>query len=169
MTITATGRRSSWADQGRKKIVLALRPAVVESHVFALDIACFFEALAKRRSREIVVGINCRLEVSDHRHRPLLRTRRKRPRRRAAEQRDEVAASDPSLSSDPSGRKGYRRIAPSSVRVRPHTATTSREQVHKNSRSLEFEFFVCSAPTAHVHWWRKFLMDILNTDCPRGP
>jgi hypothetical protein len=48
-------------------------------------------------------------------------------------------------------------------------ATTSREQVHKNSRSLEFEFFVCSAPTAHVHWWRKFLMDILNTDCPRGP
>jgi hypothetical protein len=34
------------------------------------------------------------VEEPDHRHRRLLRTRRERPRRCAAEQRDELASSD---------------------------------------------------------------------------
>src|SRR5262249_62070690 len=58
----------------------------------AFDIAGVFEALAKcaqavrNRIRRPAV------EKTDHRHRDLLRARRERPRRSAAEQRDELTA-----------------------------------------------------------------------------
>src|SRR5262249_38124608 len=69
-----------------------LGPAVVDRYVLALDIACLSETLAKRAQT-----LDNRLGRSDfekpyHRHRRLLRARRERPRRRAAEQRDECAA-----------------------------------------------------------------------------
>src|SRR5262245_26374622 len=64
-----------------------LGPAVVDRHVLALDIAGFFEALAKSAQP---LGNHFRrsdLEKPDHRHRRLLRARRERPRRRHAAER----------------------------------------------------------------------------------
>src|SRR5262249_29710180 len=66
-------------------------------HVLALDVAGFAEALAKRsdsaRIRRPAV------DKSDYRHPRLLRSRCHRPRRRAAEQRDELAPPDHSITS----------------------------------------------------------------------
>src|SRR5262249_2524541 len=75
-----------------KSIVLIVRPAVFDSHVLALDIAAFAQALTEpaQTAREHVRRFTA--EVSDHRHRRLLRPRCHRPRRRrAAEQRYELA------------------------------------------------------------------------------
>src|SRR5262249_9340488 len=79
-------------QQHWKSIVLILRPAVFDSHVLALDIAGFAQATTERAqtAREHVRRFTA--EVSDHRHRRLLRARRERPYgRRTAEQRYEVA------------------------------------------------------------------------------
>src|SRR5262245_7637547 len=78
--------------QRRQSIQLTLRPAVLHRHVVALDITGVLEALAKCVPSEEKV-IRCRAEKTDHRHRRLLRARREWPHcRRAAEQRDELAA-----------------------------------------------------------------------------
>jgi hypothetical protein len=69
---------------------LILGRAVLDRDL-ALDEACFLQALAEYtqtvRHRVRRSGV----EKPHHRHRRLLRGRRDRPRRRAAEQRDEVA------------------------------------------------------------------------------
>jgi hypothetical protein len=73
-------------------VIMTLGPAILDGDVAALDEAGFGQAAAKcdhvlrpfRRRRAV--------EDSDHRHR-LLRTRRERPRSRAAEKRDELASS----------------------------------------------------------------------------
>ena len=77
--------------QRRQSIVLALRPAIFDRHILALDIAGFFQALAERGQRCGVLVRRYAAEEPDHRHRRLLRPRRKRPGRRAAEKRDEIA------------------------------------------------------------------------------
>jgi hypothetical protein len=72
---------------------LIFRRAVFDHDVLALDEACFLQALAERGHQ--VSGI-CERGVpqeTNNRHCRLLRTRRERPRRRAAEQRDELAPS----------------------------------------------------------------------------
>jgi hypothetical protein len=68
---------------------LSVHRTPVDRHVAPLDKACFGEALMERRK----VGIDKRssLENAHHRHR-LLRARRERPYRCAAEQRDELAS-----------------------------------------------------------------------------
>src|SRR5215472_7929681 len=78
-------------QQRWKSIVLILRPAIFDSHVFALDIAGFAQALPEcaQTARELVR--RAAAKISDHRHRRLLRVCRQRPSRRAAEQRDELA------------------------------------------------------------------------------
>jgi len=53
--------------------------------------AVVFEALAKSAQTVQHRVRGPAVEKPDHRHRGLLRARRKRPQRRAAEQRDEVA------------------------------------------------------------------------------
>src|SRR5262245_61286264 len=68
-------------------------PTVFNGHVPALDIAGFFQTLmecGQRVLRECVVGRIAGKEP-DHRHRRLLRARRERPRRRAADERYELA------------------------------------------------------------------------------
>jgi hypothetical protein len=70
---------------------LVVGPAIVDRHVLALDIAGFFEALAKGPQ-----PLGNRLgrsdfEKADHRHRRLLRARGERPRRSAPDKRDELA------------------------------------------------------------------------------
>src|SRR5262249_8840324 len=80
--------------------VLALGPAVFDRDILALDIVGFLQALAKCTQSVHIHISRCTLEEADHRHRRLLRARRERPRdRRAAEQRDERAASAHSITS----------------------------------------------------------------------
>src|SRR5262249_21344926 len=73
-------------------IVLTLQPVILDRHVLAFDVAGFVEAFAKRGC---IARVGLGRPVSDkpnHRHRPLLRTRRERPRcGRAAEECDELA------------------------------------------------------------------------------
>ena len=59
-----------------------LCPAIVDRYVLALDIAGFFEALAKSAQPLGNRFGRSDLEKSDYRHRRLLRPRRQRPRRR---------------------------------------------------------------------------------------
>src|SRR6516165_666807 len=88
-TITATCRRT----KHRESVVLILRETVFNDDVLALDIARFFQALAKRRQDVCILAGPPAVEKSDHGHRRLLRVRRQRPGcRRAAEKRDKLTA-----------------------------------------------------------------------------
>src|SRR5215471_3247289 len=85
---------NQFGRQQRQPIYLALRPAVFDQHVLALDIAGVFEALAEcAQAVRVRVVRRCGVEEPNHGHRRLLSMRSKRPRhRRTAEQRDELAA-----------------------------------------------------------------------------
>jgi hypothetical protein len=86
-----------FGHQLRPSIRLILGPAVFDRHVLALCKTSFFQTLAKCTQPVRTAVRRCDVEEPDHRHRRLLRPRRERPRRnRAAEQRDELAASDES-------------------------------------------------------------------------
>jgi hypothetical protein len=80
--------------QFRQPIVLILRPAVLDRHVLALDVAGFVQPFAKRRrTMRHRIG-QTRFKISDDWHSRLLPTRRKWPRDpRTAEQCDELAPS----------------------------------------------------------------------------
>src|SRR3974377_2352877 len=69
--------------------MVALRPAVFDCHVLALDEAGFFETLPKRGHKVRGVPGRCRVDKTNHRHRRLLRVRGERPSNRTAEKRDE--------------------------------------------------------------------------------
>jgi hypothetical protein len=86
---------NQFGRQGWQPIYLTLGPAVFDHDVLAFDIAGVFQALAKCALlvRQCVVK-RSGVEKSDHRHRWLLRAYGDWPRRRrAAEQRDEIASS----------------------------------------------------------------------------
>jgi hypothetical protein len=72
-------------------IILAAQPMVFDRHVLALDKAGFVKTAAERGAKRGVGRSG--VHEADHRHRRLLRVCRGRPRRRAAEKRDKVAAS----------------------------------------------------------------------------
>src|ERR1700730_1160198 len=74
-----------------QSIVLVLREAIFDRHVLALGIARFFQALMERGKKVWVIVARPGVEEPNHRHGPLLRARRERPRSRAAEQVDEAA------------------------------------------------------------------------------
>jgi hypothetical protein len=91
VAITATCRRTRSAASSGQAFHL-LGPAVVDRHVLALDIAGFFEALAKSAQSPGNRFGRSDLQKSDDRHRRFLPVRSQRPRRRrAAEKRDELA------------------------------------------------------------------------------
>src|SRR6516164_2261329 len=75
--------------QKRQPVSLTLVRTVLNRDVLALDEACFLEALAERS--HALVRNRSTAEKPDDRHCRLLRVRCERPRRRAAEQRDEIA------------------------------------------------------------------------------
>src|SRR5262245_31357206 len=75
----------------RQSIVLPVRPAVLDRHVLALEVAGFFQALTECGHHRHVAVRRCTVDECDQRHRCLLRARRERPRCRAADERDEVA------------------------------------------------------------------------------
>src|SRR5262245_50614429 len=72
---------------------------VIDRHVLTLDIAGFPESVAERGCSRCESRCRPGVEEPDHRHRRLLRARRERPRSRAAEQRDERAPFDHSITS----------------------------------------------------------------------
>src|SRR5262249_49086074 len=76
--------------QKRQPVSLTLVRTVLNRDVLALDEACFLEALAERS--HALVRNRSTAEKPDDRHRRLLRVRRERPHRHAAEQCDELAA-----------------------------------------------------------------------------
>src|SRR5262249_48243440 len=74
-------------------LVASLRPAILDSDGAALDPAKFTQPLHEGRGPRIPVQRRARPQKADGPQLRLLRTRGERPRgRRAAEQRDEVAA-----------------------------------------------------------------------------
>src|SRR5262249_5212398 len=74
-------------------------PTIFDCQVFTLDVAGILETLTQSPHR-FRQGFGCSgIEEPDHRHRRLLRSRRKWPRRRAADQRDEMAARGHSITS----------------------------------------------------------------------
>src|SRR5262245_34139396 len=85
--------------QRRQLIVAALRPTIFYRQILALDIAGFLQALTESTQAVFVQVRRIAAQKSDHGHRRLLRARRERPRRRAAEQRDELAAGAHSITS----------------------------------------------------------------------
>ena len=64
--------------------------AVLDHDILTVDKACFFQPLAQRGQKVRGVRESSASKETDHRHR-LLRPRHNRPRRRTAEQRDELA------------------------------------------------------------------------------
>src|SRR5262249_22005704 len=71
---------------------MTLGPAVFDRHIVAFDEAGFAQALAKCGGKRSVSCWRFTVEKPNHRHGWLLRTRRERPRCRAAEERYELAA-----------------------------------------------------------------------------
>jgi hypothetical protein len=75
-------------------IVVVLRPAILDRHVLALNIAAFPQAAQECGQKVSPADRRGAAQQPDDRHRRLLRPRRERPRnRRAAEKRDELVAS----------------------------------------------------------------------------
>src|SRR6516162_5921346 len=72
---------------------MTLGPAVLDQHVAALDKADFAQSLAKSREAICAPFGRTGIENPNWWYRRLLRTRRERPRRRAAESSDEIAPS----------------------------------------------------------------------------
>ena len=98
--LVARTRRSSPPGAARDRspspaVNITIRyPAVFDPHVLTFDIAHFRKTAAKCGIEMRGVGLRQAADISDHRHRWLLRARRKRPRRRrAAKQCDELAPS----------------------------------------------------------------------------
>src|SRR5262245_50751331 len=75
-----------------QSVVLVLRPAILNRHILALDVAGFTKALAECGQISCTIDRLRAAEEPNHRHRRLLRPRGERPRGcRAAEKRDELA------------------------------------------------------------------------------
>jgi hypothetical protein len=64
---------------------LSLCDAVLDCQILALKKACFLQALSERDHPEILGLSRLAVEPPDYGHRRLLRARRKRPHRSAAE------------------------------------------------------------------------------------
>src|SRR5262252_8798384 len=80
--------------QRRQAVILVFSVLVVDRDVAALDKAYAAKALAKPSLHLRGSRTRAAAQIPHHRHRGLLRLRRDRPRCRATEQRDEIAATD---------------------------------------------------------------------------
>src|SRR5262249_8413719 len=85
-------------------IVLVLRPAILDHDILALDVTGFANALPECGQIACTISKRRAAEKPDHRHRRLLRASCKRPRNRAAEQRDEFASSYGEHEASPPGK-----------------------------------------------------------------
>src|SRR5262249_34519391 len=71
------------------------RPTIFDRHVLALDKSLFLQTLLECRHDMHEPWGRRAAKKANHRYRSLLCPRRERPRRRAAEQRDEIAPAPP--------------------------------------------------------------------------
>src|SRR5262245_2810043 len=69
---------------------LAFGPRTFDCDVSALDVAGLLQTIAERGHIKCIAAGRRAVKEPDHWHRRLLRPRRERPSRRAAEQRDEL-------------------------------------------------------------------------------
>jgi hypothetical protein len=76
--------------QFRQSIVLTIGRAILDSYILAIDAAGFAHAAAECGEEARGPLRRTDIEISDHRHGRLLRAHRNRPRRRAADQLDEL-------------------------------------------------------------------------------
>jgi hypothetical protein len=83
---------------------LTIEPVVLDRDILTFDIPGLAKPFAKRRRTGRSGLGGPKVDDSDHRHRTLLRARRERPSRRAAEERDELATFDHSITSSASAR-----------------------------------------------------------------
>src|SRR5262249_10168826 len=84
----------------RQSIVLKVRPTKFDRQISTFDIAIFVQALGERIGHIFCLARRPGAEIADRRRGPLLPARREWPcRRRAAEQRDERASPDHSITS----------------------------------------------------------------------
>src|SRR5262249_22453097 len=104
--------------QGRQTIILALRPAIFDRDVLTFDVTGFTQPLAECGQGSRIGRGRCAVEKTDQRDRCLLRPRQDRPAdgRRAAEQRDELAASH-SITSSARNRNDSGIVRPSALAV----------------------------------------------------
>src|SRR5262249_37002144 len=79
-------------SHGRKPVELPLRPTIFDGGVAAVLITLFAQSPPKGCDHRHECIACSTIEKTDHRHCWLLRARRKGPRRRAAEQREELAS-----------------------------------------------------------------------------
>src|ERR1700730_8380889 len=76
-----------------QSVGLVLRPAILDRHILALDVAGFTKALAECGQMARTIDRRRAAEESYHRHRRLLRASRERPcGRRAAEKANELTS-----------------------------------------------------------------------------
>src|SRR4029450_10162463 len=87
------------SHERRQSIVLAAEPMVLDDHVLGLNVAGFAEAFRERGRMASGAIERSTTDKANYRHCRLLRTRRERPRHRAAEKCDELAALDHSITS----------------------------------------------------------------------
>jgi hypothetical protein len=73
--------------QSRHAMILAFEPVIPDGYVPATDVTRFSKPVAERIRKARQSIRRPAIDEPDHRHRRLLRARRKRPRYRAAEQR----------------------------------------------------------------------------------
>src|SRR5262245_17734252 len=79
---------------------MVVRPTILDGDALAFDKSGVVKALSESIDYVCETTGRCASKKPDHRHRHLLRARRQRPCcRRTAEQRDEVAAADHSITS----------------------------------------------------------------------
>src|SRR5262249_187254 len=84
-------------SQARQLVIVSIGPPVFNRYVTAFIITASAETLMECRHKVFRCAGRCLIEVANHRHRRLLRARRERPCRRAAEERDELTASHCSM------------------------------------------------------------------------
>ena len=77
---------------GRQPIAATLRPPVFDNYVTAINVTGFAQPFEKGRGLSRVTLGRSEVEKTNNRHRRLLRTCRKRPRRRRTKKRDELAS-----------------------------------------------------------------------------
>ena len=75
-----------------QSVVLIPRPAILDRHILALDVAGFTNALPECGQKACTISKRRAAEEPDHRHCRLLCARRQGPRGRAANKRDEFAS-----------------------------------------------------------------------------
>src|SRR5215470_15867934 len=101
----------------RQPVIAKIRPPVFDEEISFFDETCLVQPPANRCACSLIARFRSTAEKAQHGHVRLLRTRCERPCRRAAEQRDEFAAFDHSITSSATDSSDGGTVRPSIVAV----------------------------------------------------